>query len=116
MYSAETFDGICHRIHHALVDDGDICFPVVNGEPHIAFIWKGEKDIEKYILSESDKLRMDTYNFTMKSFGKEEEKLEITFLKDVYEFTEAFDKHEAEDKIRCEKIDKEMEEWRNEHR
>jgi hypothetical protein len=37
MSYAEGFTGVLHLIHHALVDDGDICFPVVDGQPMIAF-------------------------------------------------------------------------------
>ena len=35
--SAEGFASLLDDIYHALVDDGDICFPVIGGEPRISF-------------------------------------------------------------------------------
>ena len=35
--SAEGFASLLDIIHHALVDDGDICFPIVDTEPRIVF-------------------------------------------------------------------------------
>ncbi|MBY3155244.1 hypothetical protein HFO56_23255 [Rhizobium laguerreae] len=35
--SAESFSGLLHMIHHALVDDGEITFVAVNGRPMIVF-------------------------------------------------------------------------------
>ncbi len=40
--SAEDFAGLLHAIHHALVDDGEICFVAVNGRPMIAFANRDE--------------------------------------------------------------------------
>jgi hypothetical protein len=40
--SAEDFAGLLHTIHHALVDDGEICFVAVNGRPMIAFANRDE--------------------------------------------------------------------------
>lgn len=40
--SAEGFAGLLHTIHHALVDDGEICFVAVNGRPMIVFAHRDE--------------------------------------------------------------------------
>jgi hypothetical protein len=40
--SAEGFAGLLHTIHHALVDDGEICFVAVNGRPMIVFANRDE--------------------------------------------------------------------------
>ncbi len=46
---------LLHVIHHALVDDGEISFPVVNGEPRIIFISRWEDNYEEYVLNETEK-------------------------------------------------------------
>jgi hypothetical protein len=40
--TAEGFAGLLHTIHHALVDDGEICFVAVNGRPMIVFAHRDE--------------------------------------------------------------------------
>lgn len=60
------FESLLHMIHHALVDDGEISFPVVNGEPRIIFVSAYEDNYEDYALNETEKLfkqeRGNTYN------------------------------------------------------
>jgi hypothetical protein len=55
METSTGFDSLLGTIHHALLDDGDISFPVVNGEPRIAFVWRNEKNYADHILSEQEK-------------------------------------------------------------
>ena len=55
MTTSTGFASLLGMIHHALFDDGDISFPVVNKEPRIAFVWRHEKNYEDYVLSEQEK-------------------------------------------------------------
>lgn len=87
--NAESFSGLLSAIHHAMVDDGDICFPVVNGSPRIAFVWKNEDNVEKYVCMEREKGNAN----------------EISFLKDAYEFTAAYDEYQTNQLRKCVKSD-----------
>jgi hypothetical protein len=91
MGSAENFASLLHQIYHALVDDGDICFPVVNGEPRICFVWKHEDNIKKYVLSKTEQ-QME------RNYGSE---YEITFLDNVDDFISAFKAFQIADIKRC---------------
>lgn len=105
LQSSSDLVGLLSNIHHALVDDGDICFPVYNGQPYISFACQhefSEEGIHHYIGSQNAELRKPSnpVNVRMKEFrakhGLVEDPLpEVTFLKDVYEFTGACDSHEA---------------------
>jgi hypothetical protein len=53
--TATDFIRLLNMIHHAIYDDGDISFPIVNGEPRISFIWKNEDNYNSLILSESER-------------------------------------------------------------
>lgn len=46
MSSAEGFDHLCHLLHHALVDDGDVTFLSVDGAPKIVFVCRW--DLKEY--------------------------------------------------------------------
>lgn len=78
LYSAQDCELLLDTIHHALVDDGDISFPVVNGEPRIAFVSRWEDNIDAFILSDAEK------EFARR-FGREHE---ITFLDSIDDFIE----------------------------
>ena len=52
--SAESFAGLLYFIHHAIYDDGDICFVTVNGEPRIVFAHPEDKDFRERVLSEQE--------------------------------------------------------------
>lgn len=88
MDSAEGFSGLCQQLRGAMLDDGDISFPVVNDQPRIAFVWKHEDNIENYVLTEQEKAWKDDPRF------KSAKPTTISFLKDAFEFTKAFDAHE----------------------
>lgn len=64
--TSSGFESLLHMIHHALVDDGEISFPVVNGEPRIIFVSAYEHNYEDYALNETEKYfkqkRGNTYN------------------------------------------------------
>ena len=81
METASGFEMLCHIIHHALVDDGEICFPVIRNHPCIAFINKND-DVQWYTETE---LHIN------RQFGKPLP--EVTFLKDSYEFVEKFEEY-----------------------
>ena len=55
METSTGFAGLLSTIHHALVDDGDISFPMVNDQPRIAFVWQHEENYADYILSDQEK-------------------------------------------------------------
>lgn len=40
MYTSEGFSMLCHLLHHALIDDGDVTFLSVDKKPKIGFYWK----------------------------------------------------------------------------
>ena len=79
------FVSLLHVIHHALVDDGEISFPVVNGEPRIRFVSPWEDNYEEYALNETEKWfkqkRGNAYN--------------IEQCKDVFDFIEKFEKYNS---------------------
>ena len=54
------FISILHNIHHALVDDGEMCFPIVEGEQQLRFMDKWD-----YIrtIGEPDAWAEDIYDF-----------------------------------------------------
>jgi hypothetical protein len=60
--SSSGMYSLLNNIHHSLYDDGDISFPIVNGEPRIAFVWKGEDNYANYVLSETEKRMRDQYD------------------------------------------------------
>lgn len=53
--AAESFAGLLHHIHHAVYDDGDICFVTVNGEPRIVFAHPADKDFRGRVLTEQER-------------------------------------------------------------
>ena len=79
--TSSGFENLLHMIHHALVDDGDISFPVVNGSPRISFVYKWEDNYADYVLSDAEKLMRDQY-------GTE---YEVDQCTDVFHFIEKFE-------------------------
>lgn len=74
------FDSLLCHIHHALYDDGEISFPIVNGRPRIAFVWKNEDNYADYVLSETERGMRDRH-------GSE---YRIEHCNDVYDFINRF--------------------------
>jgi hypothetical protein len=49
--SVSTCYNLFHNIYHAIDDDGDICFPIVNGNPFIFFGHPHDKDFKQRVVS-----------------------------------------------------------------
>lgn len=83
--TSSGFASLLRMIHHALVDDGDISFPVVNGEPRIRFVSRWEDNYEQYALNETEKHfkreRGNTYT--------------VEQCKDVFDFIEKFEEYHS---------------------
>jgi len=89
--TSSGFASLLHVIHHALVDDGDISFPVVNGEPRIRFVSRWEDNYEQYALNETEK-----------HFKRERGKVyNIKQCKDVFDFIEKFNAYDYNETRRC---------------
>ena len=86
MSTSTGFDSLLHSIWHALIDDGDMCFPCVDGHPRIRFFHKSEIQ-EKDILCEIEL-----------QFPRDRN---ITFLKDSFEFIEKYKEYQIRDLKRC---------------
>ena len=78
-------------IHHALYDDGDISFPVVNGEPRIAFVWRNEENYADHVLSEQEKDLRERWN----------SEYNVEQCKDVMEFIDMHKEYHRDDIQRC---------------
>jgi len=46
--TAEGFESLLHQIRHALFDDGDISFPVINNNPYILFVDRYEATLNSF--------------------------------------------------------------------
>lgn len=53
--SAEGMASLLHHIHHAVYDDGDICFVAVNDEPRIVFADCRDKNFRDRVLTDQEK-------------------------------------------------------------
>lgn len=53
--SAEAFANLVDHIHHAVYDDGDLCFVTVNGEPRIAFVNPHEDNFRDQVITKNDR-------------------------------------------------------------
>lgn len=92
--SVETstgFASLLSMIHHALYDDGDISFPIVNGEPRIALVWRNEEKYSSLVLSEMEQ-DMQT------RWGSE---YKIEQCKDVMDFVTRHKQYHRKDIQRC---------------
>lgn len=92
--SAEGFAGLLYYIHHAVEDDGDICFVKVRGEPRIVFanpydkvfrdkvLTKQEKVIEKRpVFGEIREIEIEVLDITPNEFGKIYNEYQVKDLK-----------------------------------
>lgn len=83
--SAESFYCLCHNIFMAYVDDGYICFPIIDDQPCIRFVDRYEytpKVVQKYTIIDSD---------TGPSFGNIDHLQEVTFLDTYQQFIETIE-------------------------
>ena len=76
IYSANDCETLLNTICHALIDDGDISFPVVNGEPRIALLSRWEDNFRNIVLSTSEREFAERFN----------RPIVITFLDSIDEF------------------------------
>ena len=79
--SSYGFNSLLNTIHHALVDDGDISFPIVNKQPKISFVYKHQDNYVEHILTDSEKEMRDRW-------GTE---YTVEQCKDVFDFIEKFE-------------------------
>ncbi len=91
MSTATGFVVLISNIHHSLYDDGDISFPVVNGEPKISFYWKNEDNYNHLVLN-------DTQKHSKEHFGHE---YDVKQLSTILEFIEAHKEYHRKDILRC---------------
>ena len=75
--TSEGFSELLDTIFNALIDDGEISFPIINSEPHIVFISQHETDYKEYL-----KQNVSSAKF-YKEFG-------LSFCNDVYDFINKF--------------------------
>ena len=90
MGTAENFAGLLHTFNHALNDDGDLCFPVVNGEPRIRFVskWDALDHPKQYVLTSQER-QMDEPGTIYRQFREipdDQSIFEISVITDVKEF------------------------------
>lgn len=89
---AQAFEVLCSTIYHAIIDDGDICYPVVDDRPRIAFISRYEAELKDCCFEwEIDQIK--STREVLRSIGVEKgDEISLTFLKDAYEFIETVKK------------------------
>ena len=94
---AVGFASLCNTISHALVDDGEINFVTVNGEPRISFAQRDSDRFEDAVLTTQER---DLRN---KGFGVRGRKMtyKIAFLDGVAAFIEASARHEVDSLRKC---------------
>lgn len=93
MDNPEGFLDILNEIYNGLLDDGDICFPVVNGSPRIAFANKYDDDILNKILDDTELFILNDKKVSMEASISFRNKLQYYFLNNAYEFTEAYEEY-----------------------
>jgi hypothetical protein len=95
--SAQGFAGLCASIHHALVDDGDICFPVVDGSPKILFANRWEVSPDDCVDAHYKQV-IDSRNEFFVRIGKPAKPITVEFLDNVKDFIGAVVRHEQDHK------------------
>ena len=86
--SAQGFADLCALIHHALVDDGDICFPVVDGSPKILFASRWEVSLDDCIDAHYKDM-IDSRNELFVKLGESPKPITLEFLDTVDQFIKA---------------------------
>lgn len=84
-------------ISHALYDDGDISFPIVNGEPRIVFANRFETDYKDKVLTNTEKEMEKRLNDI---FGPERN-YEITHARDAFDFIDKLKKYHVSHLKKC---------------
>lgn len=102
--SAESFSYLCSILHHALVDDGDVTFFSVDGEPRIVFVHKCDlKEYKKYTRKEYKIVEVDG----KKSIDHDIVDSDIVFFDDYHDWIEAIEIYATEQLKRFYLSDKE---------
>jgi hypothetical protein len=79
VYSADSFAQLLHDIHYSVVDDGDITFVKVNGEPRIVFAHKNDDCFMDIVLDSEEKAaekefgihnKVEVLDITPNEFGR----------------------------------------------
>lgn len=99
---AEGFASILRDIHHALVDDGAICFPMVNGRPYIYLACKHDERMLAELLEENER-----HVAVMKALGSYKPPT-LEFLEDAYQFTAAYEVHVENERQKIETFNARM--------
>lgn len=107
--SAEGFASLLSDIHHAVEDDGDICFMTIGGVPSIRFICKYSDNLKEKVVSK-ERLRIEDgiekAFASLEGFPNEEMKkvpyIEILNIKP-NEFGAIYDQYEKEEEERRKK-------------
>lgn len=94
--TSEGFEFICHMVHHALVDDGDISFVICGEQPKIIFQYRYDyvpKKVKEYKLinDENGKPKLDHILVDEK----------VKFLESFDEFIIEVEKYERDHTMRC---------------
>lgn len=110
--SAEGFSFLCHLLHHALLDDGDVTFFSVDKQPKIEFVHRTE--LKEYTRNDYNVV---TDENGKKKLVKEEVKSDIVIFDNYHQFIDAIEEFATKDLKRCYLWDKDLqgEEFANEH-
>ena len=90
--NAQLFVELLHLIHHALYDDGDICFVSVNGQPRIVFHDPHDIGIHRSALTEQER-------YALEQFGRRHE-VEILDIQP-NDFGSTYDAFAAKERRKC---------------
>jgi hypothetical protein len=95
--SASDFETLCDAIHHALVDDGDICFVKVfdHACPRIVFKDRWTLTVDD-LVTKDQKEHIKRFNEFKRSKGLPVEEPKITFYQDVHEYIEAVRQYDVD--------------------
>lgn len=98
--TAEGIESLFRTISHALSDDGEICYPVVNGIPRITFADKRDSDIRDRVLRsfEKDMDRNEIYR-RASQLAAGESLFKIEFLDSLDDFVRMYQRF-REDELR----------------
>ena len=89
--SSSGMTSLLHHIHHALHDDGEISFPIVNGEPKIVFAWANTENYDNLALNSTQQHFRDTRGVTY----------DIEQCQDVFDFIAKCTEYHRTDILRC---------------
>jgi hypothetical protein len=59
--SAESMLWVFRNLHHSIIDDGDITFFYVNGEPRFSFLYRHEHDVSAFLSDTENSILSASY-------------------------------------------------------